>query len=232
MDPRFRPDVMLLAAGLGTRMRPLTDTRPKPLVPVGGVALIDRVIANATAEGLDRFVVNTHHLAVQIEAHLAGRLGISISHEPEATLGTGGGVKRALPLLKTDPFLVMNTDAFWLPGADHPIARMLVRWQRGGVRMVVLCVHPRDARGFRRSHDFCLDPTGRLTWDAGAPVIYTGVALVARDVLEAAPEGVFSFNDLIEDLGERGETTGVILDATWLHVGDVAGIAEAEAVLR
>jgi MurNAc alpha-1-phosphate uridylyltransferase len=232
MADRFRPDVMLLAAGLGTRMRPLTDSRPKPLVEVGGTALIDRVIANARDEGLDRFVANTHHFAEQIEAHLAGRPGFTLSHEPDGPLGTGGGIKHALPLLTTDPILVMNTDAFWLAGRDRPIARMLERWERGGARMVLLCVHPRDARGFRRSHDFCLDPGGRITWDAGAPVIYTGVMLLARSVFDGAPEGAFSLGDILLRLGQQGDIAGVILDATWLHVGDVEGIAEAEAVLR
>jgi MurNAc alpha-1-phosphate uridylyltransferase len=231
MDERFRPDVMLLAAGLGTRMRPLTDRLPKPLIMVGGVALIDRVIASARAEGLDRFVVNAHHHASQLEAHLVGDPRITISHEPEMPLGTGGGVKRALPLLETDPILMMNTDAFWLPGADTPLARLLARFAGADVRLAVLCVHPRDASGFRRSHDFCLDPSGRVTWDSGAPVIYTGVALMARSIFEGTPDGPFSFNDLIEKLGARGDLAGVVLNAPWLHVGDPAAIAEAEAHL-
>lgn len=234
-DARLKPDVMLLAAGLGTRLRPLTDVRPKPLVPVAGVPLIDRVVAEALDAGLTRFVVNAHHHAEQVAAHveaLAARYpgcSFELSREAEV-LGTGGGVRAALPLLRTDPVLVMNTDAFWL-GGGAPLGRLMERYAAGGAEMALLCVHPRDARGFRRSHDFCLDPRGRITSDAGAPVIYAGAVLVARALFEGTPEGPFSLADLFDIARERGTLFGAVLDAPWLHVGDPEGLREAEAVL-
>ena len=218
------PDVMLLAAGLGTRLRPITDTIPKPLVPVAGVPLIERVINNARAEGAKRFVANAHYRADQVLAHFGGLLKVSREDE---LLGTGGGVKRALPMLHSDPILVMNTDAFWPAGSDAPIARMLARYTGPG-DIVLLCVHPRDATGFARSHDFCLSPQGQITRDYGAPVIYGGVALMGKALFEGTPDGPFSLNDLFEKCLENETLFGVALDAPWFHVGDPAALAEAE----
>jgi MurNAc alpha-1-phosphate uridylyltransferase len=236
VDPRFRPDVMLLAAGLGTRLRPLTDDTPKPLVKVGGVALIDRVIAEATAEGFSHFVVNAYHHAGQLRAHIetlqaaAPDLRFRLSEEA-FPLETGGGVKHALPLLDTDPLLVMNTDAFWPHGADGPLLRMLDRFEAGQGEIVLLCAQPRRALGFARSHDFCLDPRGFVTRDSGQPIIYAGVALVARHLIEVAPNGTFSLYSLFEAALERQAMRGVVLDAPWIHVGDAKGLAAAETFL-
>lgn len=233
-DARLKPDVMLLAAGLGTRLRPFTDTRPKPLVPVAGTPLIDRVVAEAMDAGLTRFVVNVHHHADQLAAHvedLAARhpqARFRLSREP-AVLGTGGGVNAALPLLETDPVLVMNTDAFWL-GGGAPLLRLIEAY-RDGAEMVLLCVHPRDARGFRRSHDFCLDPRGRITNDVGAPVIYAGAMLLSRVLFAGMPTGPFPMERLYDRARANGSLRGVVLDATWLHVGDPEGLAEAESLL-
>ena len=233
-DTRFRPDVMLLAAGFGGRLKPLTDTVPKPLIKVGGKALLDRVIENATAEGCTRFVVNAHYLAGQLRAHveaLAARspsLRFRLSEEAEP-LETGGGVKRALPLLEGDPVLVMNTDAFWPAGTDAPLGRMLDRFAAGGADIVMLCAQPRRALGFRRSHDFCLDPRGRITRDSGQPVIYAGAVLLRRALIEAVPEERFSLYPLFEATLDGETLVGVVLDAPWLHVGDLAALGEAEA---
>ena len=235
-DPRFRPDVMLLAAGLGTRLRPLTDDTPKPLVKVGGMPLIDRVIAEATAEGFGHFVVNAHHHADQLRKHVDALQAASPAlrfrlSEETMPLETGGGVKHALPLLDTDRLLVMNTDAFWLEGADAPLLRMLDRFARGQADIVLLCAQPRRALGFARSHDFCLDPRGFVTRDSGQPIIYAGVALLARQLIEAAPDGKFSLYSLFEAALERQALLGVVLDAPWIHVGDAKGLAAAEAFL-
>jgi MurNAc alpha-1-phosphate uridylyltransferase len=223
-DPRRFPDVMLLAAGLGTRLRPITETLPKPLVPVAGIPLIERIIANARAEGAKRFVANAHYRADQILAHFGGLLKVSREDE---LLGTGGGVKRALPMLASDPILVMNTDAFWPAGSDAPIARMIECYD-ADVDIVLLCVHPRDATGFARSHDFCLAPDGAITRDYGAPVIYGGVALMGKSLFEGTPDGAFSLHDLFEAALEREKVRGVALNAPWFHVGDPAALAEAE----
>ncbi|WIJ25289.1 nucleotidyltransferase family protein [Devosia sp. RR2S18] len=219
------PDVMLLAAGLGTRLRPITETMPKPLVPVAGVPLIERVMANARAEGAKRFVANAFYHADQILAHFGGLLKVS---REEELLDTGGGVKRALPMLHSDPFFVMNTDAFWPAGSDAPLQRTVEQFHRKSAAMVLLCVHPRDASGFARSHDFCLAPDGRVTRDYGAPVIYGGVALMGRVLFEDTPDGPFSLNLLFERCLEAETLYGVALDAPWYHVGDPGGLAEAE----
>jgi MurNAc alpha-1-phosphate uridylyltransferase len=225
------PDVMLLAAGLGRRMQPLTQSRPKPLIEVAGMALIDRAIANARAEGATRFAVNAHHLADQVMAHFAGHADFSILVEPEL-LGTGGGVRNALSHLAGDPVLVMNTDAFWPAGADRPLARLLARHRELEADISLLCVHPIRARGFSRSHDFCLGPDGRITHDSGLPVIYTGVAVVERRVFDDAPEGAFSFYPLIETALAEGRLAGAPLDAPWFHVGDPEALAAAEAAFE
>jgi MurNAc alpha-1-phosphate uridylyltransferase len=227
-DPGRFPDVMLLAAGLGTRLRPLTDTMPKPLVPVAGTPLIERIMANARAEGAKRFVANAHYRADQLLAHFGGLLKVSREDE---LLDTGGGVKRALPMLHSDPILVMNTDAFWPEGGDAPLGRMLDRFESEDAEIVLLCVHPRRATGFARSHDFCLDPHGRVTRDYGAPVIYGGVAVLGKALFADTPDGAFSLNLLFERALERETLFGVALDAPWFHVGDPAALAETERLL-
>ncbi len=221
------PDVMLLAAGLGTRLRPLTETLPKPLVPVAGTPLIERVIANARAEAAKRFVANAHHHADQVLAHFGGLLKVN---REETLLGTGGGVKAALPMLHSDPFFVMNTDAFWPLGSDQPLARMVAR-HRDERDIVLLCIQPRRAHGFARSHDFCLDPMGRITRDYGAPIIYGGVALLGKSLFEDTPDGPFPLNLLLDAALDDERLYGVVLDAPWFHVGDAKGLAEAEQAL-
>ncbi len=218
---------MLLAAGLGTRLRPITETLPKPLVPVAGVPLIERIMANARAEGATRFVANAHYRADQLLAHFGGLL--KVNREAEL-LGTGGGVKAALPMLHSDPFFVMNTDAFWPAGSDAPLQRMQARHAETD-DIVLLCVQPHRASGFGRSHDFCLDPMGRITLDYGAPVIYAGVALMGRSLFDETPDGAFSLNRLFEAALERESLKGVVLDAPWFHVGDPEALAAAERAL-
>lgn len=219
------PDVMLLATGLGKRMLPITETLPKPLIPVAGVPLIERVMDNAKAEGGKRFIANAHYCADQILAHFGGLLKVSREDE---LLDTGGGIKQALPMLHSDPFLVMNTDAFWPAGSDAPLGRMIARY-RDEAEIVLLCVHPRDASGFsRRSHDFCLSPQGLVTRDYGAPVIYGGVALLGKSVFNDTPDGAFSLYDMFEAALDRETLFGVALNAPWFHVGDPAALAEAE----
>lgn len=225
-DARF-PDVMLLAAGLGTRLKPITDTLPKPLVPVGGVPLIERIMANARTEGARRFAANAHYRADQLLAHFGGLLKVN---REEVLLDTGGGVKAALPMLASDPFFVMNTDAFWPAGSDAPLGRMRARYQ-DETDIVLLCAQPGRASGFARSHDFCLDPMGRITRDYGAPVIYAGVALMGRAVFDNTPDGPFSLNLLFEAALEDERLKGVVLDAPWFHVGDAEGLAAAERAL-
>lgn len=223
------PDVMILAAGPGTRMRPLTEAMPKPLLDVAGKPLLDRVVGLAHAEGAQRFVINAHHHADKMKPHVLaldaslGGTRFRLSLEPER-LGTGGGVKAALPLLDTDPILVMSADSLWLRD-DRPLARLLEAY-RGGP--LLLCAHPRLSSGFsRKSHDFCLAPNGQITPDFGAPVLFAGTALLPRAFIEAGPEGAFALSDLYEKALQDGELRGVVLGSQWLHVGDPAALAAA-----
>ncbi len=237
MTERFTPDAVLLAAGRGERMRPLTETIPKPLIPVGGMPLIDRVVANCRAEGVRRFAVNAHYLAEQITDHvsrLAARFadtGFAISDERAELLDTGGGARRAMTFIQSDPFFLMNTDSFWVPGEDTPLKRLYEAFDET-TEIGVLCVHPARATGFARSHDFCLAPDGMVTNDRGLPVIYSGTALVARSVFAGTPGRAFSFLDLMHAARERGTLRGVLLNAPWLHVGDPAAREAAERVLE
>lgn len=231
------PPVILLAAGLGTRMAPLTDTQPKPLIEVGGVPLLDRTIANCQAEGCSQFVINGHHHIEQMQSHVAGlktkfpTAEFQFSPEPTQLLDTGGGAKQALGKTAGDPVLVSNSDAFWHGANDQPITRMQSLFaEKSGV--VLLCAHPMLATGFRRSHDFCLAPDGAVTNDRGVPVIYAGVALVHRCVFDDTPDGPFSFADILFRAQDENSLWGVRLDAHWLHVGDPPAIGEAEAILQ
>jgi MurNAc alpha-1-phosphate uridylyltransferase len=235
MGERFTPDAMLLAAGLGTRMMPLTSARPKPLIEVGGVALVDRMIAALHAEGLRQFVVNAHHHADQLDAHL-DRLRLAwpdsafrLSREA-VLMDTGGGVKSALPLLRTDPILVSNTDAFWLPGSALPIERLLAAHQANPNAAILLCVAPRRALGFRHRHDFHLGQDGHIG-TAGPPVIYAGVSLLPRHWLADAPDAVFSLNTVFAAARASELLLGVTLETDWFHVGDPEALAAAEAKL-
>lgn len=230
------PPVILLAAGLGTRMAPLTDTLPKPLIKVAGKSLLDRVIANFMAEGCTHFVVNGHHHLDQMQSHVAGLsqkfpdADFQFSPEPDKLLNTGGGAKKALGFIAGDPVLVANTDAFWVAGEDRPIARLQnLHTQKSGVTL--LCAHPRLSTGFRRTHDFCLAPDGAITNDRGVPVIYAGVALLNRAEFADTPDGPFSLADILFRAQEQNRLWGIRLDAHWLHVGDPEAITDATVVL-
>jgi MurNAc alpha-1-phosphate uridylyltransferase len=226
-EPARFPDVMLLAAGLGSRLKPFTDTAPKPLLPVAGIALIDRVIAAARAEGARRFVVNAFAHADQMLAHFAGHPHFTVLRE-NTLMGIGGGIRNALPSLAGDRVLVMNTDAFWRAGADAPLARLIARHAASGAAATLLCVPPLLATGFGRSHDFCLDPRGRITPDSGAPVIHAGVALLERALFADTPEGPFPLSLVLDRARAEDRLFGAPLMAPWFHVGDSAGLAAAE----
>ena len=237
MPTRFPTDAILLAAGLGTRMRPLTDTIPKPLIRVAGLSLLERVAAAAHAEGVRGFVVNAHYFPDRIQAAIDALPALlpgarfALSDERDERLETGGGVKKAMRLTKADPIFVANTDSFYGPG-DRPLARLAERHFAAPAALTLLCAHPARAVGFRRSHDFCLDPNGVITRDTGLPVIYAGCALIGRAAFDGTPQGAFSLNHLFEAALERGHLNGVLLDAPWYHVGDPPALAEVERHLR
>ena len=212
MSERF-PDVMLLTAG-----------NALALEPVAGLPLVERVMGNARAEGATHFVANGLPGDHGVLAHFGGLVKVSREEAPQ---GSGGGVRQALPMLHADPVFVMETNAFWPAGSDAPLARMLARHQ-GEADIVLLCVHPRHAVGFGRSHDFCLSPQGLVTRDYGAPVIYAGVALLGKTLFRGTPDGPFPLDLLIDAALERETLYGVVLDAPWFHIEDATGLAEAE----
>ena len=224
------PDVMLLAAGLGTRMRPLTFDTPKALIEVAGKPLIDHAIDAALAEGCKRFVVNAHK-PEQIAAHIARLqsglpdLSFAVSLEKDRLLDTGGGLKNALPLLTTDPVLALNTDTFWLAGSDLPIARMMQLFRQDAADIVLLCVAPEKAFGFRKGADFLYSPDGTLSKTTGRPVVYAGAALISRSVAAQGPDVPFSLARSFEAARDANRLKGVMIEAPWFHVGDPQAIA-------
>lgn len=217
--------LMLFAAGFGTRMGALTADRPKPLVEVAGVALIDRALALAEGAGIGRVVVNTHYRGDQIAAHLAGRPGIALSPEAPDILETGGGLRAALPLLGAGPVFTLNPDGVFT-GAN-PLAELAAAWD--GARMeALLLLGPAMGRA-----DFALGPDGRLARAKGGPgLTYLGAQIIDPPGLHAVPERVFSLNVLWDAMIARGTLYGTVHAGGWCDVGHPAGIAQAEALLR
>jgi MurNAc alpha-1-phosphate uridylyltransferase len=224
---RQRPDaVMLFAAGFGTRMGRLTADRPKPLIPVAGRPLIDHALALADGAGVARRVVNTHYLAAALAAHLEGRAGLVLSHEPEL-LETGGGLKAALPLLASEAVLTLNSDAVWI--GPNPLAALAEGWRTGEAAALLMLVPADRARGHSGRGDFALSPEGRIT--RGGPLVYTGAQAIAAAPVAAHPGRVFSLNAVWDGLIAQGRAFGIVHPGGWCDVGRPEGIAEAEALL-
>lgn len=221
---------MILAAGLGTRLRPLTELVPKPLLDVGGKPLIDHAIDRLKAFGIAEVVVNSHYLAGQLEDHLARRASppVRISHEA-VLLGTGGGVRQALPLLGPDPFLVLNADTIWLDGPTPALRRLCRRWDDGRMDALLLLVSTTKAIGVEGLGDFYMDPLGRVTrrvHGVVAPYFYGGVQLVHPRLLAGAPDGPFAMNLLWERAIQAERLYGLVHDGVWFHVGTPGSLAE------
>ncbi len=238
MTERFKPkSAMVLAAGLGTRMRPLSDTTPKPLIEVGGRALIDHALDRLAEAGVEHAVVNVHHLAEQIIEHVAGRRQpeVTISDERDALLETGGGVVKALPLLGTDPFFILNSDSFWTEGPRPNLAALAQAWDAWRMDALMLLAPTVSAIGYDGRGDFFMDEIGRLmprTETDVAPFVYTGVGIAEPTAMFAdAPDGPFSLNMLIDRISEAGRLFGMRIDGTWFHVGTPGAIEEAERAL-
>lgn len=228
---------MVLAAGLGTRMRPLTDDRPKALVEVGGRALIDHVLDRLAGAGVEMAVVNVHWFADRLEAHLAGRAvpRILISDEREALLETGGGLKKARPLLGDDPVFVANIDSVWTDHGQEGWAQDLVRlWDPARMDACLLLARREGSIGFEGDGDFFLGEDGRLTFRgeaASAPFAYMGVHITRPDYADGGPDGAFSLSPLWRRSAAAGRLYGCVLDGDWMHVGDPQARDEAEAKL-
>lgn len=225
---------MVLAAGIGQRMRPITDSLPKPLVRIGGKAMLDHALDRLAEVGVTEAIVNVHHLAEQIEAHLAERTHpqIIISDERDELLETGGGVKKALPLLGAEPFFHVNSDSLWSETGISNIAALARAWTPAEMDMLMLLARREDSVGFDGAGDFFQDADGRLTRRGQAPtapVVYAGVIIMKPEIFADTPEGSFSLNLLFDRLIARKRLFGHVLQGQWLHVGTPEAIAPAEA---
>lgn len=227
---------MVMAAGLGKRMRPLTATQPKPMVRVAGKPLIDHALDRLADAGVARAVVNVHYLADALEAHLAARStpAVTISDERAELLETGGGMIRALPHLP-DPFFCLNADNIWLDGPRNAFQDLSRRWDPAKMDALLLVVPHSRALNFRGEGDFTMDPLGRLTRRKPgrvAPYIYTGIQLVSHRLLRDAPSGKFSTNLLWDRAAQEGRLFGASFTGLWFEVGTPQSIAPTEEVLR
>ncbi|WP_347311699.1 nucleotidyltransferase family protein [Defluviimonas sp. SAOS-178_SWC] len=226
---RTTPDaLMLFTAGLGTRMGALTANRPKPLIEVGGRALIDHALAQVEGAGIGWVVANLHYLPEQIIAHLSLYRDIRFSAETETLLETGGGLRKALPLLGDGPVFTLNTDAVWT-GAN-PLTELRDAWDADRMDGLMLLVPTARASGHSGPGDFDRDADGRLT--RGRSFVYTGAQIVATTGLAAIPAQVFSLNLLWDRMLADGRLFGLVHDGGWCDVGRPESIPVAEALLR
>ena len=245
--PRYiRPDpgarvpttAMVMAAGIGKRMRPLTATRPKPLVEVAGRTLLDHVFDRLRAAGVARAVVNVHYLADALEAHLRHRvkdIEVIVSDERAALMETGGGLVQARELLGDEPFLVVNSDNFWLDGPTDAIRQLAARWNDDAMDALLLLVPYARAHNHGGQGDFHLDAAGRITGRRKpgrvAPFVYTGVQIVSPRLIRDWPEGPFSTNLFWDRAIAAGRAYGLVHQGLWSEVNVPGAIARTEAML-
>lgn len=227
---------MVLAAGLGKRMRPLTVSQPKPLVRVAGKALIDHALDKLAEAGVTRAVVNVHYLAGALEAHVTARAVplVTVSDERETLLETGGGMVKALPLLP-DPFFCINSDNIWLDGPKDVFQDLSDAWDPTRMDALLALVPHCGAHNFRGEGDFSMDSSGRVARRRSgriAPFIFTGIQLVSHRLLRDAPAGPFSTNILWDRAIEEGRLYGMAFTGQWFEVGTPAAIAPTEAALK
>lgn len=228
---------MVLAAGLGTRMRPLTDDRPKALVEVAGRALIDHMLDRLADAGVRQAVVNVHYFADRLAEHLKGRTRphIVISDERAQLLETGGGLKLARPLLGDNPIWVVNIDSIWTEDAGPALDALAEAWDPAWMDACLLCAPLGRSFGFDGPGDFFRAEDGRLTFRgeaAAAPLAYIGVHICKPQIVDDGPDGPFSLTPIWRRLAQEGRLSGVVLEGDWMHVGDPAARAAAEARLR
>jgi MurNAc alpha-1-phosphate uridylyltransferase len=229
---------MVLAAGLGTRMRPLTDTLPKALVRVAGRPLIDRVLDELVAAGVERAVVNVHYFADQMEDHLARRsdLQVLISDERDELLDSGGGIQKARPLLGEAPVFVANIDSLWINAVEPPLETLKRTWDPEAMDLLLLLVSRGRGIGFEGPQGFLMDAEGRLTHSAApdllTPLANVGFGIMRPQILDGSPtQGPFSIVPVWHRLQDQGRLYGAVMDAFWMHVGDPAAREAAEVRL-
>lgn len=232
---------MILAAGLGTRMAPLTLETPKPLIKLGGKPLIDHAIDRLIAGGVDFIVVNVHYKAEQLIEHLnrrrreLGDVKIVISDETEELLDTGAGVMKALPLFEGEAFFTYNSDSLWIEGMGSSLARMQALWNPDSMDALMLLASCATAIGYDGRGDFEMDAWGRLKRRPEmniAPFVWTGVQILHAGLFGEAPQGRFSINRQWDRSMAAGRLWGVRLDGVWIHVGTPQALEEAEEFLR
>jgi MurNAc alpha-1-phosphate uridylyltransferase len=229
---------MIMGAGLGTRMRPLTDDRPKPLVTVGGKTLIDHSIDRLVAAGVTLVVVNLHYKAAMLEAHLAKRHDVEIvfSDETEMLLDTGGGVVKAMPHFGDQSFFVLNSDSIWIENSMPVLSAMLAAWDETRMDGLLLLADMKTALGYEGTGDFALKPDGHLIRArdaAGGDAVYAypGVQIAGPRLFADAPQGAFSTNIMWDRAIAQSRLSGTVMDGAWIHVGTPEARDEAEAIL-
>jgi len=227
---------MVLAAGLGTRLRPLTDDKPKALVRVGGKALIDHMLDRLEAVSVETAVVNIHAFADLLEAHLRDRTApqIKISDERAEPLETAGGLKKALPLLGSAPIWVANIDSVWIETGEHALERLHQAWDPEHMDVCLLLAPTDRCLGFHDSGDVFLSDDGRIRFkDAGemAPYVYVGVHICNPGIVAGLPDGPQKLLPVWKDLAMKGRVFGVAPKGLWMHVGDPKAHAVSEAEL-
>jgi MurNAc alpha-1-phosphate uridylyltransferase len=227
---------MVFAAGLGQRMRPITNSIPKPLIKVAGRTLIDHCLDRLAEAGVGKAIVNVHWLADQIEAHLATRVAprIVISDERDRLLDQGGGIKKALPLIGEAPFFICNTDALWIEGPRSELDRLIRFFDPAKMDALLLVAQAAGAVGVDWPGDFTMDPFNRLAKRDPrhvAPFVYAGVGIIKPQLFEGIAEDVFKLAPFFFRAAEQNRLYGVRLDGIWLHVGRPESIPEAERVI-
>jgi len=227
---------MVLAAGLGTRMRPITDTIPKPLVKVAGRTLLDRALDTLEGAGIESAVVNVHHLGTRIISHCATRMQprIAISDERDRLLDSAGGIVKALPLLGSSPFVLLNADTFWIDGGRSNLAALAGAWDASRMDMLLMLVPVADTTGHGTKTDFLIDGEGRLARAKGDPagLVYAGAAIVDPAIFADAEPEPHSLNLYFDRAIEAGRLFGHVMDGHWITVGTPEAIEEAEAAIR
>ncbi len=237
ISPTVYPETaIVLAAGLGTRMRPLTDKTPKPLLKVCDKTLIDYALDTLAATGVGKTVVNVHYLADQIENHLEDRISpeIIVSDERGELLDSGGGAKKALDWLGPKPFYLLNADSFWVNDQERNLAIMADVWDADKMDILLLVANHDQAVGFDGKGDFFMAPDGRLTRRGkrpSAPYIYAGAGIYSPKIIANGPDGAFSLNLLFDEAIKKGRFYAVPMKGLWLHVGTPAAIAQAEQAI-
>ena len=237
ISPKIGPKkAMVLAAGLGRRLRPITNNLPKPLVKIANRTLLDYTLDHLVAAGVECAVVNIHYLADQIKQHLTNRndLEIIISSEESNLLETGGGVKKAIKTFSDEPFYVSNADVFWLNGPTMALGRMIDQWDDSKMDVLLMLHSTVEAYGYSGNGDFEVDANGKLARRLEreiTPYLFSGVQIIHPRIFKDTPEGKFSLNVIYDSAIEIDRLYGVVHDGEWFHIGTPDGLAEVESYM-